>query len=207
MVMSLTKMNKNLSQNKNFFDKWAKKYDNYMFQFWMQKFQIPVLRTLEKESRDVKILDISCGSGNLLSRLVKLNFKNLYGIDVSSEMLKVAKKKLPPTVNLQQGDVHKLPYSDNFFDFVITTEAFHHYYSQDKALLEMKRVVNPKGVVIVVDINFFFQPIHFLFEKFEPGCVKVNSGKEICDLFKQSGLQQIKQQRNSLFAVMTKGRK
>lgn len=198
-------INENLSKNQNFFDKWASTYDKKLFQFWMQKFQNPVLKVLKEAPKDVKILDISCGSGNLLDKLVKLNFKNLHGFDISKKMLKVAKEKLPSTVILQHGDVHKLPFSENTFDYVITTEAFHHYHSQNKALSEMKRVVKIKGDVIVVDINFFLRPIHFLFEKFEPGCTKVNSKQEIYTLFKESKLKKIQQQRNALFAIMTRG--
>jgi ubiquinone/menaquinone biosynthesis C-methylase UbiE len=198
-------MHDNLSKNESFFDNWARTYDQKLFQFWMKKFQDPVLKILKEATKRVKILDISCGSGNLLDKLVKMNFQNLYGLDISKEMLKVAKRKLPSTVILQHGDVHKLPFSKNTFDYVITTEAFHHYYSQNKALSEMKRVVKVRGSIIVVDINFFLRPIHFLFEKFEPGCKKVNSKQEIYTLFKNSGLKKIQQRRNALFAIMTKG--
>ena len=203
-MITKLKINENLSKNQKFFDNWAKTYDKKLFQFWMQKFQTPILKILKETPKDARILDISCGSGNLLDKLVKVNFHNLYGFDLSLEMLKVAQKKLPSTVILQNGDVHKLPFSENTFDFVITTEAFHHYYSQKRALLEMKRVTKAGGSIIVVDVNFFLRPIHFLFEQFEPGCKKINSRKELYTLFKKSGLKKIHQQRNALFAIMTR---
>jgi len=58
-----------------------------------------------------------------------------------------------------------------------------------------------------VDINFFLWPIHWLFERFEPGCVKVNNKKEMKILFEQAGLREIRQERSFLFAVMTMGKK
>ena len=71
----------------------------------------------------------------------------------------------------------------------------------------MKRVVKSGKEVMVVDINFFLRPIHWLFEKLEPGCVRVNSTKEMRTLFQEAGLHNIRQQRSFLFAVLTQGMK
>ena len=88
---------------------------------------------------------------------------------------------------------------------VVSTEAFHHYDDQLKALQEMVRV--SKGRVIVVDINFFLRPLHGLFEKLEPGCVKINNKKEMRELFREAGLREIRQKRSFLLAVATMGMK
>ena len=106
-----------------------------------------------------------------------------------------------------KADVHELPFKGETFDYVICTEAFHHYYNQEKALKEMYRVVKEKGKVIIVDVNFFLPIIHRLFEKVEPGCIKVNNKKEMYKLFKKTGLINLKQKRSFLFAVMTEGEK
>lgn len=194
-------MNKD-KENLNFFNKWAKTYDLGIFQFWMRGFQKPALKIIDTTNKP-KILDISCGTGELL---LKLKDKaELTGGDISEEMLKVARKKLPQQVLLKKADVHDLPFETGTFDYVITTEAFHHYADQKKALSEMKRVTKKGGKVLVIDINFFLAPLHRLFEKLEPGCIKINSRKEMRELFEQSGLGNIKQQRSFIFAVMTSG--
>ncbi len=197
-------LKKNLQQNKAFFGRWAKSYDAPLFQFWMRKFQALALKELIL-SQDTKILDVSCGTGQLLQKLSRK--AKLYGVDLSPEMVKIARKKLPPTVQLQAADAHQLPFQDNFFDYTITTEAFHHYYSQKLALREMIRVTKFGGKVIVSDINFFFRFVHWLFQKFEPGCVKINSKKQMNLLFSQVGLKNLRQRRNFLFAVITIGTK
>ena len=92
-------------------------------------------------------------------------------------MLAVARTKLPKEATLLKADVHRLPFKDDFFDYVTSTEAFHHYHDQQKALQEMFRVTKTGGKIIIVDINFFLRHIHWLFQKIEPGCVKVNSKK------------------------------
>jgi len=191
------------------FNKWAKSYDKPLFQFWMRRFHAPVLEELEFSNNN-KILDCGCGTGELLLNLkdkAVLNGKNLFGIDFSENMLKEARKKLGKNVTLKKADAHDLPFPDNYFDFVISTEAFHHYYNQSIVLREMKRVVKKKGKVLIVDINFFLRPIHWLFEKFEPGCVKVNNRKEMKKLFQIAGLRKVKQRRNFIFSVMTRGSK
>ncbi len=190
-------------ENKRFFNSCAERYDNTLFQFWMKRFHKVALQSIiGKEST---ILDISCGSGELLAELAKRGFRNLHGIDLAPSMLQVAKRKLPPDVKLQQSDVHKLPFPAEMFDYVVSTEAFHHYDHQEKALQEMKRVTKKNGQVIIADINFFLRPIHWLFEKFEPGCVKINNKRKMRKLFKKVGLNVQLQQRTFLFAVTTIG--
>ncbi len=194
----------NLKKNRTLFNRWAKSYDKQVFQFWMKKFYAQAAAELQLTSK-TKVLDISCGTGELLKRLH--GKAQLYGVDLSEDMLAVARTKLPKEVTLLKADVHHLPFRDNFFDYAMTTEAFHHYYDQPSALKEMTRVTKNGGKVIVADINFFLKPLHWLFQKIEPGCVKVNSKKEMKKLFEEAGLRNVKQKRNFLFAVMTVGEK
>ncbi|HIH11503.1 TPA: class I SAM-dependent methyltransferase [Candidatus Woesearchaeota archaeon] len=195
----------NLQHNLRFFDRWASSYDHSLFQFWMKKFHVPILHELENK-RNLAIVDLSCGTGQLLSSIYQQSGGNvnLSGVDISKEMLKTAKKRLPSSVKLYTADVHSLPFASNTFDYVLTTEAFHHYYDQRQALQEMKRVAKKGGQIIVVDVNFFFFFIHWIFQKFEPGCVKINSKKQMRQLFENAGLTQIVQQRSFLFSIMTK---
>ena len=194
----------NLECNKSLFNRVASRYDHFLVQFWMKRFHKPVLKEVDF-SKNNKILDLSCGTGELLKELQKRsNDKSIfYGVDISEEMLNISKSKFFNNAVFQKSDVHTLPFLDNQFDYVITTEAFHHYYDQQKVLLEMKRVVKIKGKIIVVDINFFFNFVHKIFERFEPGCVKVNNIKEMKDLFKSVGLNIRSQKRGFIFSVIT----
>ena len=207
-MMTTTKERRNINANKTFFDRWSRTYDSSPIRFWMQHFQVPALREIEFSS-EIKILDLSCGTGELLQDLYhrRKGKIKLYGLDISKEMLEKARKKLSSEVILVQGDAHNLPLESEEFDYVICTEAFHHYHSQNQAIAEMKRVLKNKGKIIIVDINFFWLPIHWLFQKLEPGCVKINNRKEMVLLFRNNGIRIIKQQRNFLFAIMTIGQK
>jgi len=197
----------NLEKNKTFFDRWSSSYNHAIFQFWMKRFHIPVFKEINFNEK-ARIIDISCGTGELLYSLWHRSNKNSYfGIDISDGMLKKAKDKLPKRIKLRKMDVHNLSFPDNYFDYIISTEAFHHYGDQAKALAEMKRVCKSNGRVIVVDINFFLFLIHYLFEKLEPGCKKINSKKEIYSLFKKAGFSRISQKRNFLFSIIITGTK
>ena len=204
MVQTETDPQKNMNQNRSFFNRWAKSYDSAAFQFWMRHFQEPIFKELDLKKKP-KLLDISCGTGELLKKLQ--GKAQLYGVDLSEEMLAIARKKLSKNTTLLKADVHELPFKDHLFDYVISTEAFHHYHDQQKALHEMFRIAKIGGKVMIVDINFFLLPIHWLFQKLEPGCVKINSRKQIKVLFEKAGLKNIRQQRSFLFAVMTIGEK
>ncbi|MBS3126698.1 class I SAM-dependent methyltransferase [Candidatus Woesearchaeota archaeon] len=185
-----------------FFDKWARTYDAPLFQFWMRKFYKPLLLVISDKD---KVLDVSCGSGEFLRELSERTTAELHGLDLSSKMLAVANKKLKGKAHLQKGDVHNLPYPPDTFDYVISTEAFHHYDDQRKALQEMKRVLRKGGKAIIVDVNFGLQPIHWLFEKLEPGCVKMNSKKTMKRLLASAGFRNIQQRRSFVFSILTEG--
>lgn len=171
----------------------------------MRRFHYPVFREVAKNPKG-KLLDISCGTGELLKALSK-KFQHISftGLDLSKEMLTVAQRKLPKSVVLKVGDVHNLPFHSGMFDFTVNTEAFHHYYDQQKALSEMVRVTKSKGEVIIVDVNFFIRGIHVLFRIFEPGHSHINSRKEMHKLFAQASLKNVRQRRFSLFSVGTVG--
>ncbi|MDO8655920.1 MAG: methyltransferase domain-containing protein, partial [Nanoarchaeota archaeon] len=129
------------SENIKFFDRWAKTYDKKLFQFWMRRFYQPVLKLVNGG----KVLDVSCGTGEFLRELAKKQKNVLYGIDISPQMIAKAHKKLGRQIHLQTADVHQLPFTDNSFDFVVSTESFHHYYDQYRAIAEMKRVAKKGG--------------------------------------------------------------
>ena len=131
----------NVQRNARFFDRWAHSYDAPLFQFWMKGFHQPVLQNIDF-SKKVKILDVSCGTGELLLAMyTKDKNKNLrlYGLELSEGMLRRARHKLSKDIVLKTGDVHRLPFPSNYFDLVISTEAFHHYYGQKRALGELER--------------------------------------------------------------------
>ncbi|MBN1263814.1 MAG: methyltransferase domain-containing protein [Candidatus Pacebacteria bacterium] len=98
-----------------------------------------------------RILDLGCGDGNVSQLYLKKG--EVYGLDISSEALKQAKKR---GIKTRQGDLNqsKLPYSSNFFQAVILTDVLEHLIDPVKTLKETRRVLKKGGRLILTVPNF-----------------------------------------------------
>jgi SAM-dependent methyltransferase len=103
-----------------------------------------------------KILDIGCGPGNLLKN-AEINGLIPFGLDISMEALKIAKRNSPlSTLLLACGE--KLPFGDDFFDYVTCMGSLEHFTDMNEALKEMIRVSkkNAKFCIMVPNIDYKF---------------------------------------------------
>ncbi len=100
-----------------------------------------------KNKRSNVILDAGCGTGSLMKKLKR--FGNIWGIDTSSEALKLAKKN--GLKKILKASVEKIPFKDNTFNAVISIDVLYHkgVSSDRKALKEFNRVLKPGGILIV----------------------------------------------------------
>jgi len=94
-----------------------------------------------------KILDVGCGSG-VASKILSDKGHNLFGIDLSRELLNEAKKQ-PPLANFYLQDMRNLGFKDNRFMGIWNVGSLLHLKKQDvsKALDETYRVLAPKGIM------------------------------------------------------------
>jgi ubiquinone/menaquinone biosynthesis C-methylase UbiE len=112
----------------------------------------PQLRPLLAGLSFRSVLDIGCGTGELLARLEEWQPAHLAGLDISANMIAAAREKLGPQVDLHVGDAESLPWPDGSFDLVTCTNSFHHYPDPTRALAEIKRVLIPGGWLVLADI-------------------------------------------------------
>ena len=112
-----------------------------------------VLAELEKENFS-DLLDCGCGTAPMLSLLQKKYPKKHYtGIDLTPEMIEVARAKHMPGVNLIVGDCEALPFPDESFDVVICCQSFHHYPNPQSFFNSVSRVLRPGGRLILRDMT------------------------------------------------------
>ena len=52
------------------------------------------------------------------------------------------------------GSAHQIPWGENFFDKVLSVESFYYYPDQDRALMELFRVMAPRGRMFIL-INLY----------------------------------------------------
>ena len=104
------------------------------------------------------MLDIGCGGGATLQRLLKRS-KNgvVYGIDISEESVAKAKKVnadvIDKKVFVTQGSAEKLPYEDGKFDLVTAVETVYFWPNLSGCLQEVRRVLKPGGkFAILVEV-------------------------------------------------------
>lgn len=108
---------------------------------------------------EMKMLDIGCGGGATLTRLLKRSFNSMvYGIDISHESVakarKVNRKHLDKQVFIQTGSAAKLPWNDNTFDVVTAVETVYFWPNIEKCFSEVKRVLKPDGpFAIIVEVT------------------------------------------------------
>lgn len=104
------------------------------------------------------MLDIGCGGGATLKRLLKRSKSSrVYGIDISKESVAKARKVndalLGKRVFVTQGSAEKLPYDDGLFDLVTAVETVYFWPNLPDCLLEVLRVLKKGGkFAILVEV-------------------------------------------------------
>ena len=101
-------------------------------------------------------LDIGTGTGNLAGRMLNQG-AIMTGIDQSREMLRTCRRKYPQ-MQVKLGNFLALPFTDQSFDFVVSSFAFHHLGpdQQQLALEEIQRVLKASGTsrICLTDLMF-----------------------------------------------------
>jgi ubiquinone/menaquinone biosynthesis C-methylase UbiE len=92
------------------------------------------------------ICEIGCGPGEI-STYLRYKLSNIVGIDISDEMIRVA-RELNPNVEFQTGNVFDLEFPEEYFAGVLAPFLFVNYEPEEikVAFLEIKRVLAPDGI-------------------------------------------------------------
>ena len=106
------------------------------------------------------VLDIGCGYGHAMRRLLKLG-KTVCGIDISPvnvEKCREADLKAYP------GDMHSIPFGDRIFDGILMWDIFEHALAPVVVLWECARVLKDDGrlVVYTPPTNWADHPVHVI---------------------------------------------
>jgi ubiquinone/menaquinone biosynthesis C-methylase UbiE len=102
------------------------------------------------------ILDIGCGGGGTIRKLVRIAAEGrVHGIDYSEKSVRISMKtnrRLTEAgrVEIRQGSVSSLPFLDDMFDLVTAIES--HYFWPDLVndMKEVLRVLKPGGMLMMI---------------------------------------------------------
>lgn len=123
------------------------------FLYGRRQFQHFFEEEVARLPKGARILDIGCGTGDLLAQLKEQGFE-VHGVEPSQKMRHHADSILPPGTVLD-GSVVSLPFGDNRFDFVYSIEVLRYLSAADNrdALREIWRVLKPGGTFFGTFVN------------------------------------------------------
>ena len=97
------------------------------------------------------IIDVGCGMGNLLSSLRKVKQNvDMYGYDISQEMIELAKKGGASDIKFRTGDLSEIKLTGNT---VLSLGVMGYQQDQKTFLINLTKVVAPEGYLIFSTAN------------------------------------------------------
>jgi ubiquinone/menaquinone biosynthesis C-methylase UbiE len=100
---------------------------------------------------DGRVLDLGGGTGALAARLADATGAAFTVLDPTPEMLRYLKPH--ERVTGVVGSAERMPFTEDAFDAVVISDAFHHFRDQDGAMREITRVVRPGGALLVLEFD------------------------------------------------------
>ncbi|HBX87252.1 MAG TPA: bifunctional demethylmenaquinone methyltransferase/2-methoxy-6-polyprenyl-1,4-benzoquinol methylase UbiE [Marinilabiliaceae bacterium] len=149
-------------QVRTMFNRIAPRYDllNRVLSFGIDRIWRRRLVRLVRKKAAATVLDVATGTGDLALALAATLRKPLtvYGLDISSGMLELARKKvdkkgLQDLIVLKEGDSEDLPFDDNYFDAVTVAFGVRNFGDLAKGLAEMRRVLKPGASLYVLEFS------------------------------------------------------
>lgn len=99
--------------------------------------------------KHMKILEAGCGSGRVVKYLYDKGFTNIHGIELNGEAVANINRQFPE-LNIIQGDLLNLPYSENSFDRVLSYGVVEHFPNgMSEPLKAIYRILKKEGIAVV----------------------------------------------------------
>ena len=140
--------------------------ERYSYDFYEKKQSYPtlqyrhrhILELVDDESflNQKKALDIGCGPGEMVIDLASRSFET-WGIDISEEMIRIARKNianhtnqaLKDKIHLETGDIEKLKFYDKTFDLIVAAGVIEYLHNDELWIAELYRLLKPGGILIL----------------------------------------------------------
>lgn len=178
-----------MQDSETHFDNIAKEYD-----FWKDRNKYYYQNLIKLYRSHIpsasSVLEIGCGTGDILS---KLETKEGKGIDLSREMIEIARRKHQENKNLvfEREDIFDsnatFPY-----EYIFLADVLEHVHDLPRFLDQLTRRTSPRSQIVISLANPFWEPLLMLAEKFR---MKMPEGphhrysiSEMENMFRNNGL-------------------
>ena len=129
-----------------FFDRLAPDWDSEMIR---NDEIISVILDNAGVSEGKDILDVACGTGVLIPDYLERGVSSVTGIDISPEMVKIARQKFPQDkVRILCGDIESTSFG-KLFDCVVVYNAFPHFPDPERLIERLSSLLKPGGTLTV----------------------------------------------------------
>lgn len=133
------------------FGRRANRYDKGFEGRFLNKFYTTLLDFIELTPKS-KILDVACGTGEILKRMDDRFKIDGYGIDIDNKMINVAKEKCP-NMDIRISSCDALPFKEQQFNYITVCMAYHHFENKDGFAKEACRVLKQGGSLYIADLR------------------------------------------------------
>ena len=133
------------------FDKRANKYDGGFEGRFLNKFYNTLMDFIQITPNS-KILDVACGTGEILKRMDEKFEIDGYGVDIDDKMIHVANEKCPK-MDIRIASCDTLPFEEQQFDNITVCMAYHHFENKMGFAKEANRVLKQGGSLYLADLR------------------------------------------------------
>lgn len=193
-------MNTKEEQSRKAYNRIAENYNNTFDGRFTRLFKDELVSRVILNQNDA-VLDVGCGTGELLDRLYhKCPIKGV-GVDISDEMIKAAKLQYNK-FDFIVSSCAPLPFDDNSFDVLTVSASFHHFPEPREFAKEANRVLKHGGEIYIAEV-YYPIPIRqivnsIILPLYNSGDVKIYHSKELVEIFKKANF--------TLISIVKKGK-
>jgi len=143
----------NMDSRREYFDAFAEEWDK-MFTAEDLEVLSFLIKSFDIKKND-KIVDLGCGTGVLFDLLRRRVGSDglVVGVDLSSEMVKKARKNFPFNNVMEiDADAEMLPLKSDLFDVAISFAAFAHFTRQELVMEEASRILKKGSKFYIIHL-------------------------------------------------------